>query len=374
MTTVTTPSPEELRAVLAKVADSLLLLPYEAWNFGDSVAFEGMLAASARLGDERWATFAHGFVRGWAADRRPFVRLDCTAPGLAMVEVARCTGDARVSEPAIRLAQYLLDRPRIGPLFATWEHSPLQHPYGPGQLPADQVRLLASPPPGAFIDCLHFDPPFLVALGAHVSRESLVEEGVRQALGYIEVLQREDGTFDHFVLEGSDRTYGPRWGRGQGWALLGLLDVIEHLPDADPRIEPLTAAAARLVQAMLVTQRQDGHWDAVVGDPASGDETSTSAFMADGFLRAARLGVVPVDAVLEPARRALVAALASTSEDGVLGGVSAAVNACTLPSHYAHVPRGFVVPWGQGPLAMALAEALDPDGPLLSRTDVMAHP
>lgn len=359
--------PEDLRTVLEKVADSLLLLPYQAWTFGDSIAFEGMLAASARLGDQRWRSFAHGFVRAWAADLRPFVRLDCTAPGLAMVEVARQTGDARVSEAAIGLADYLVDRPRIGSLFATWEHSPLQHPYGPDQLPPDQVRLLASPPPGAFIDCLHFDPPFLVSLGMHVSREDLVEEGVQQALAYIEVLQREDGTFDHFVLEGSDRTYGPGWGRGQGWALLGLLDVIEHLPDGEARAEPLNGAAARLVAGMLATQRQDGHWDAVVGDPGSGDETSTAAFMADGFLRAARLGVVSHDAVTEPARRALGAALASTSSDGALAGVSAAVNACTLPSHYAHVPRGFVVPWGQGPLAMALAEALDPAGPLFEK-------
>ncbi len=349
-----------LSSVLANVADSLLLLPYQAWNFGDSVAFEGMLAASSRLGNDRWQSFAHGFVRAWAAADQPHVRLDCTAPGLAMVELARRTGDARVSEAAIGLADYLVSRPRLGPLFATWEHSPLQHPYGPDQLPHDEVRLLASPPPGAFIDCLHFDPPFLVSLGVHVSRDDLVDEGVGQAMGYIEVLQQPDGTFDHFVLDGSDRTYGPRWGRGQGWALLGLLDVIEHLPAGDARHEPLVGSAAKLVEAMLSTQRDDGHWDAVVGDASSGDETSTAAFMADGFLRAARLGVVAQKDIVGPARQALAAALVSTSDDGILGGVSAAVNACTLPSHYAHVPRGFVVPWGQGPLAMALAEALEP--------------
>jgi unsaturated rhamnogalacturonyl hydrolase len=61
-------------------------------------------------------------------------------------------------------------------------------------------------------------------------------------------------------------------------------------------------------------------------------------------------------------RRALEAGLQSTGRDGILSGVSAAVNACTNPSHYAHVPRGFVVPWGQGPLALALAERLHDEG------------
>jgi unsaturated rhamnogalacturonyl hydrolase len=35
--------------------------------------------------------------------------------------------------------------------------------------------------------------------------------------------------------------------------------------------------------------------------------------------------------------------------------VSANVFACTVASHYHHVPRGAVVPWGQGPLLLAAA-------------------
>ncbi len=358
MTDVSLPDPGELQRVLARVADSLLALRYEAWTFGDSIAFEGMLAASERLGDGRGAAFARGFIRAWAVEARPYDRLDCTAPGLAMVEVARKTGDALVTEAAIGLADYLVARPRIGPLFATWERSPLQHPWGRDQLPPREVQLLAAPPAGAFIDCLHFDPPFFVALGVHVGRDDLVAEGLRQAEGYIDVLQRADGTFDHFVLEGSDETYGPRWGRGQGWALLGLLDILEHLPDGHDAANTITSSAARLIGVMINTQREDGHWDAVVGDHDSGDETSTAAFMADGLLRAARVGVVDAERIEGPASMALHATLGSTSTDGILEGVSAAVNACTLASHYAHVPRGFVVPWGQGPLAMALAERL----------------
>jgi unsaturated rhamnogalacturonyl hydrolase len=346
-----------LRERLALVAASLTGLPYRAWTFGDSVGFEGLVAASDALDDPQWLAFARGFIRSWAAARRDFVRLDCTAPGLAMVEVARRSDDPLVLERALQLADYLVARPRIGRLFATWEHSPLQHPYGPGVLPPDQVRLLADPPPGAFIDCLHFDPPFLVALGVHAGRDDLVREGVEQALAYVDVLQQDDGLFDHFILEGAPTTYGRAWGRGQGWALLGLLDVIEHLPADHADAAAIAAAAERLIVGMCRTQRADGHWDAVVGDAASGDETSTAAFMAAGFRRAVRLGVVSAEVAGPAAGRALAAAVAS-SPGGILADVSAAVNACTLDSHYAHVPRGFVVPWGQGPLALALVEAL----------------
>jgi unsaturated rhamnogalacturonyl hydrolase len=342
---------------LRTVADQLLVLPYKTWAFGDSVAFEGMVAASTVLAEDRWLQFAHGFVRAWATRSQPYVRLDCTAPGFAMVQIYRATKDPLVLQGALGLARYLVTRPRIEGVFGTWEHSPLQHPYGPDHLSAPELALLENPPAGVFIDCLHFDPPFLVALGAVTGEQAFVEEGARQAVGYVHLLQKESGLFDHFVLKGSTRTYGPGWGRGQGWALLGLLDVLDELPHGHPCRAELADAAARVIAAMIPLQRDDGHWYAVVGDPGSGDETSTAAFMAAGMRRAARTGLSGNEA-RAAADRALDAALKATDEHGILSGVSAAVNACTSPSHYAHVPRGFVVPWGEGPLALALAERL----------------
>jgi unsaturated rhamnogalacturonyl hydrolase len=347
----------ELKQKLRIVADRLLLLPYQTWSFGDSVAFEGMLAASAALSDDRWLQFARGFVRAWATRSQPYVRLDCTAPGLAMIEIYRSTEDPLVLEAALGLAHYLVSRPRISGVFATWERSPLQHPYGPQGLSAPELELLANPPAGVFVDCLHFDPPFLVSLGAVTGEAAWIEEGAQQAVGYVRLLRTQNGLFDHFVLEGSSRTYGPGWGRGQGWALLGLLDVIAELRAEHPYRHELADAAVGLIAAMMRLQREDGHWHAVVDDPRAGDETSTAAFMAAGMLRAARMFLVGDD-VRVAADRALDAALAATDEHGILTGVSAAVNACTNSSHYAHVPRGFVVAWGQGPLALALAERL----------------
>jgi len=107
---------------LRTVADQLLALGYRTWSFGDSVAFEAMVAASAVLEDDRWLRFAHGFTRAWATRSEPYVRLDCTAPGLAMVQIYRATQDPLVLQGALGLAHYLVTRPRIEGVFATWEH------------------------------------------------------------------------------------------------------------------------------------------------------------------------------------------------------------------------------------------------------------
>lgn len=362
-------APDSMTSLLRRVADSLLRLPYSTWNFGDSVAFEGMLAASDVLGEDSWLRFAQGMLRGWATRARPYVRLDCTAPGLAMVDTYRLTNDTLILEAALGLADYLASRPRLHGVYATWEHSPLQHPCGPGALPAEEVELLVKPPAGVFVDCLHFDPPFFTALGSVTGDRQWTDLGVEQALGYIRLLQEPSGLFAHFVLDGSAQRYGPGWGRGQGWALLGLLNVLAHLNPGEEAHTKLVAAVRRLNAAMLSLQRADGHWYAVVDDPRSGDESSTAAFMAAGLVSAARLDIAD-GASAEAATRALDAACAATNDAATLSGVSAAVNACTQASHYAHVPRGFVVPWGQGPLALALAAHLRTNThPAIARAD-----
>ena len=41
----------------------------KCWFYGDSVGFEGLLAASDRLGDPRWFDFSRVFFRAGAARR-----------------------------------------------------------------------------------------------------------------------------------------------------------------------------------------------------------------------------------------------------------------------------------------------------------------
>ncbi len=350
--------------LIEEVADRLIDLPYITWNFGDSVAFDALIAASDCLGDERWARFAHGWGRAWATRARPFVRLDCTAPGHALVGLARRYSDSQLLSACSELAEYLISRPKLDGVFETWDSSPLLVPYGGVPLDDRGRRLLEAPPSGVFLDCLHFDPPFFAALGVALADRRWVNEAVEQARGYIRLLQTDSGLFDHFVLRGEVDSFGPGWGRGQGWAVLGLLDLMEALDEAirdgqtewhEPR-QQFAESLARLIDAMVATQRSDGHWDAVVGDPESGDEYSTAAFMASAFARASRMGIVTDVKLVEAGTRARDAVLSSLDQSAQLREVSAAVYASTAAAHYGKVPRGYVVPWGQGPALLAIVE------------------
>ena len=342
----------------ASVADALIDLRFKTWDFGDSVAFEALVAASGVLADERWVRFAHGYGRAWTTRSQPFVRLDCTVPGRALVQIAERFADRQLMTTLSELADYLMERPTLNGVYETWERSPLLAPYSNVSLGEREQQLLEDPPPGVFIDCLHFDPPFLTALGVALNDRRYFDAGITQAMGYLTLLQQPNGLFDHFVLRGESGSFGPGWGRGQGWAILGLLEVVESIElmpsDYERERLAISAAAVKLLNTMIGLQRPDGHWFAVVTDPGSGDEFSTAGFMAHAIALALRLRIVDGSAMRSGLARSRRAILDSLDEHAQLREVSAAVYASTEPSHYGRVPRGYVVPWGQGPALLAL--------------------
>jgi unsaturated rhamnogalacturonyl hydrolase len=354
-----TPASPDLTARLTAAADRLVRHPFRSWFYGDSIGFEGLLAATEVLGDGRYAAFAHGYLRAWAARDEPRHEDDNTAPGHVLCALAERHGDEQLLAAALRLADHLATRRRVRGVAVTFEDArrSLREPYGELRLPDAERRLLSDPGAGIYIDCLHFDPPFYAHLGRLTGDQQWAERAVEEALGYAALLaDRETGLYHHFWLERTTRAYALGWGRGQGWALLGLFDVVALAPAGTPGLEQVARLATSLADAILAWQRPDGSWSAVAQLDPSGPESSTAAFMAAAFVRGIRLGLLP-QATFEPAADAAWAStLAQLDASGLLTGVSAAVYSSTALGHYARVPLGFDVPWGQGPALVAAAE------------------
>lgn len=365
--------PAEAMAVTNRLEATANLLAgyrYEFWNYGETVGLEGLLAASELLASPLYHGIVYGALKAWAARAMPFKESDNTAAGHVMCKVCEETGDAQILASALRLAEFLTSRRTLCGTFVAFEHSPLDTPYGGARLPAEEAALLNAPGAGIFVDCVHFDPPFLVHLGSLIGDEQLQQLGAEQAAAYVRALQDESGVFFHFLLERTGRRYGRGWGRGQGWALLGLLDVLEYLSPEHRLYGDLTTAFGRLADALLATQQPNGGWHAIVDDPSSGTEASTAAFAAAGFARGVRLGLLP-ETFLESAIAAWRATWSQVDADGRLEDVSAAVRPSTTTTSYRHVPKGFVVPWGQAPVLLAAHELFSAQA-LGSRIDDLA--
>ena len=92
----------------------------------------------------------------------------------------------------------------------------------------------------------------------------------------------------------------------------------------------------------------------MLDDPESYVETSIAAFMVHVLSRAIELGWIEAEQYSPLVESAVSYMLDHIGPDGLLEGVSYETFPSTRAEHYRHMPRGAVVPWGQGPLLTAL--------------------
>ena len=135
----------------------------------------------------------------------PTASFDNTAPGHALVLLYERTSDEAVLDAARRLADFLVARRTVRGVYVAFERAPLREPYGGEPLDAEGSALLADPGAGVFVDCLHFDAPFLTHLGRVAADSTLVDLGAAQALAMVGLLREPDGLFAHFYLERTGR-------------------------------------------------------------------------------------------------------------------------------------------------------------------------
>ena len=101
---------DETLARVRAAADLLCRYPFACWHYGDSIGFEGLLAATDVLGDGRYEGFVHGACKAWIPRARPYREIDNTAPGYALCLLLERTGDEAVLEACLELAAFLTGR------------------------------------------------------------------------------------------------------------------------------------------------------------------------------------------------------------------------------------------------------------------------
>jgi unsaturated rhamnogalacturonyl hydrolase len=134
---------------------------------------------------------------------------------------------------------------------------------------------------------------------------------VRLLTTYADQLQRPDGLFMH-AKEGPHA-----WGRGNGFAALGLMDALTYLPADLPDRGRVLQSYQALMKGLIAQQAPDGMWRQVVDEPGSYREFTVTAMVLTAMARGVRLGWLDASylPVVERAWRALLARIA---EDGSL--------------------------------------------------------
>jgi unsaturated rhamnogalacturonyl hydrolase len=354
-----------LRDVAAGAAGRLLAHPWRVWFWGDSIGLEGLLDTAELTGEDKYAAYVHGLFKGWIARERHRSEFDYTAAGVALLRTYERTGDQALLDAARRHADYLAGfRTTQGGAYLRYENAAIELPP---ELPPEHEaapRQRAPVRPCVFVDCVHFDGPFFAKLYQVTGDERYYALALANILPQIELLyDRSERLFHHFWMERTGTCNGVFWGRGNGWGLLGIALTLEYLGPAGEAVEPLRAVLTATLDRLADLQDPSGAWHTVLTDPESYVESSTAAFFADVIARSVRLGVASRRRYGSMMERAMQYVLAHVDERGVLEGVSYETFPSTRPEHYREMPRGAVVPWGQGALLGCLRSYVELGAP-----------
>lgn len=308
---------------------------YRVWGFGEAVALHGLLAAGDRLGDPAPFGFVHGVLRTWLGRGVARSNEDHVGAGRELVELHARTGDAQFLDAARALAA----------LNAGFPKGPHGARYHRGDTPGWRWQI--------WVDCMHVDGPFLAALAATTGEDRYYDQAADELLGYARTLQTDRGLLHHGFERECGRN-GQLWARGNGWALMGLVDTLALLPRAHPAWPELQQRTAALADALMPLQDASGLWHTVLDDPATYLESTLAAMAASALHDAFRHGILDADRFGEMERRARAAMHAQVTAEGVLRLVS---DATPVGEHATYATRPFgVFPWGQGPLLLALCQ------------------
>jgi len=330
------------RDVLRRVAARTLLYDFSVWFWGDAIAIDGLLDAAELLGEAAPRAHCLRFYRRWAW-RSPDWR-DHLTPGAALLRLTEESDDEALLAAARRLASWLLDETPRAPESG----APLYRP----DLPPYRHTV--------WVDSIYHVPPFLCRLARVTGNDAYYDAALDAWESHTRVLADARGPLlAHSYDTGARVLHGYGWGRGNGWALYGMVDTLETLPHDHPRRATALASFRQFSAEILALQDESGFWRTLLHDREAYLESSTATFFGGAFTRAVRLGLLD-DAYGAAAERAWRATL-SRIDDGDFYGVSAVTHAGTLREDevamYKTLPTEVNV-WGQGSALRFAAERI----------------
>ena len=314
-------------ATLRRVADRMTDWRFHCWYWGDAIAIDGLLEADS-LGAGPYRTGVVETLQRWHDHCLPNFD-DVLAPGAAIVRLVM-DGDLPAAA-AERVLGRLAGLPAVH-----------------GDIPALEPHRLVFRY-GVCIDAV-YHLPALYALAARWRDDSdLARKAISIAVDSMSVLRCESGWAQWFDPTRKANN-GVAWTRGMGWAVLGLLDLVQA---AEGRGTAEAAdLAGQVLERFAATQLADGNWAEVLDHPPAGSETSTASFYVAAALHPAARGLVALPA--EVLARATDACVRAVAADGTFTGVTTDVLPSWDITTYEHCPTE-PSPWAQGAGVRAFA-------------------
>jgi rhamnogalacturonyl hydrolase YesR len=268
------------------------------------LAWAGSYRLVAFLGEGPWLEKARREMRPFLTGERPAIAepyaLTSLAGHLAFADAGTLDGNAEAAALARRAADFILSA-----------HPDTVVRFGRG-----------------WTDDMFMASALLSRVAAETGDARYASAVGRLLTTYAARLQRADGLFIH-ATEGAHA-----WGRGNGFAALGLTEALTYLPASWAARDEVLAIYRRQMDGLLAHQTNDGSWRQVIDQPTAYQELSVTALALTAMARGVRLGWLERERFLPAIERAWAAVLARTGADGTLRDVCTSTGAQATLEYY----------------------------------------
>lgn len=316
-------------------------ISFSSWEWPQGVGLYGLARLWMQTGDARLQAMLESWFDTHRQRGLPGLNVNTTAPMLALSLLWARTRDPRW-QPMLQdwAERVITTAPRTAE--GGFQHD-VSDRINDGELWDDTLFMVAL---------------FLASYGEASGQRALVDEAQHQFLVHTRYLaDTTTGLWFHgWSFARRDNFARARWARGNAWITAGLADLPD-LCTLDPAIARfLGGVLAAQIDALLPLQTEDGAWRTLLDDPTSYKETSATAGIAYGLMKAARKGHAG-PAAAAAGRRGLDYVLGQIGADGVVGGVSYGTRMGHDLQFYRDIP---VQPtgYGQSLAILCLTEAL----------------
>jgi rhamnogalacturonyl hydrolase YesR len=206
-------------------------------------------------------------------------------------------------------------------------------------------------------DDLYMGGVFLARYGSYTHDPKLVEDAANQIIHQAALEQDADGLWFHGYFQNEKKHAPFKWGRGNGWVMLTLVETLSVLPENDSLRPALLDILRRQVNGLKQVQAPDGMWRQVLDRPDLWEETSCTAMFSYGIARAADRGWI--DATnMTVARHAFAGLTKNIGPDGSIKGTCQGTSIGLNLDYYRNRQQPDDDPHGIGPVLLAGTEIL----------------
>lgn len=332
---------------------------FNDWTYSMGVVLAGMLHVADVTGDARYQQYTiKGFdfvfdhldyfkrqAREFGPQPGGYGRMlnmheldDCGAIGAALVKAYAKKADPRyregitltdehIARRQLRLADGTLARPRPVPV-ALW------------------------------VDDAYMSIPFLSQMGATTGERRYFDDAARQVIGMSERLfDAGKGLYDHSWFEDSPNDARFFWGRGAGWMLMSMAELLSVMPADHPERPRVLDQFKRAVQGVAAVQSGTGMWHQLLDRTDSYLESSGTAMFTFAIARGVNRGwISPAYApVAQTGWRAIEKRI---RPDGQIEDICVGTTAAHDAVYYYNRPTALGAMQGYGPTLMAGAEMI----------------